>query len=199
MTVVQVVIKISKITDHLTSTEKVLWHRKPDPKAPKSKVKAKIIPILITAILLVLAIVFVIPPFLMWSVSVTNLTYIILAIVSCGIIIQLPLFTYTRAKDAEYLITNKRVIIYKAAYVKKPWIINLSAVCGDIEMKYNKSKGTGSIHIPNPEWVEYGGDRWMHPDLKNIKDPHKVRNILIEAIAYGKSTKWKYEEDPIFK
>lgn len=103
------------------------------------------------------------------------------------------LFTYTRAKDAEYLITNKRVIIYKAAYVKKPRIINLRAIdgCGDIEMKYNKSKGTGSIYIPSPDWVGYGGNRWNYPDFKNIKEPHIPYDILIEAITIGNRTNWK--------
>ena len=103
------------------------------------------------------------------------------------------LFSHTRAKYAEYLITNKRVIIYKAAYVKKPRIINLRAidVCGDIELKYNKSKGTGSIYIPSPDWVGYGGNRWMYPDFKNIKDPHIPYDILVEAIAIGKRKNWK--------
>ena len=181
-----------------------MWHRKPDPKAPKSIVKAKIIPIIITAILLILAIIYVIPPFLIESIPQTDFTIIILFIVCFGILAQLPLFTYIRAKEAEYLITNKRILIKKAAYIKKPWIINFYQVKEGIDVKYNKSKGTGTIfipisYIPNPIWDRNTKDQIIFAEIKDIKDPYKVYNILIEAIAIGKSTKWQYDEDPIFK
>jgi hypothetical protein len=195
-----VVIGISRIMDHLTSTEKVLWHRKPDPKA-YSKVRTRTIPIIIATILVILSIVFLFPPFLIETIEPTNLTYIIFIIDVLGIIGLIPLIFYTRAKDAEYLITNKRVIIYSSQYAKTPMIINLSEVNGDIEMKYNKHRGTGSIYIPSPHWYRHGrlvqystvimDKPIIDPDIKDIKEPYKVYNILIEAVEMGKRTKWK--------
>lgn len=185
------VITISKITDYLLSNERVLWHRKPDPYAPKSKVRVKIIPIIIGATLLILSILFVFPPLLIESIPETNLTYIIFAIDVFGIIVIIPLYYHNSAKGAEYLITNQRVIIYYSPTTKDPLIINLNEVNGQIKMKYNKRKGTGSIYIPSPHWNRYVTPEHIYPDIRNIKDPHKVYDILIEAIATGKSTKWK--------
>ena len=79
-------------------------------------------------------------------------------------------------------------------------VINLYEMNGQIEMKYNKRRGTGSIWIPTPHWNRYGiiqssitifGKLIISPDIKDIKEPHKVYDILIEAVAVGKATKWK--------
>ena len=124
---------MSKITDHLLSTERVLWHGKGE-------------------------------------------------------------------NNTEYLITNQRVIINSSRHRKNPMIINLYEMNGQIEMKYNKRRGTGSIWIPTPHWNRYGiiqssitifGKLIISPDIKDIKEPHKVYDILIEAVAVGKATKWK--------
>ena len=106
----------------------------------------------------------------------------------------------TGAKDTEYIITNQRVISYSSKKGKDPKIINLYEVNGQIQMKYNKSKGTGSIYIPSPQQNRYGIDQSrmiimgrpiMSPDIKDIKEPYKAYNILIEAMQMGKRTHWK--------
>jgi hypothetical protein len=94
------------------------------------------------------------------------------------------------------------VLIYPHPHArsKDPQIINLYEVNGEIEMKYNKHSGTGSIYIPTPHWNKLGyvqsrmtinNKAIIDPDIRGIKEPGKVRNILIEAIALGKSTNWK--------
>lgn len=96
-----------------------------------------------------------------------------------------------KAKSTEYLITNQRVIIYSNKSGKDPRIINLYEVNGQIEMKYNRHRETGDIYIPTPQWNRFVTREYISPDIKDIKEPYKVYNILIEAVMVGKRNKWK--------
>ena len=93
------------------------------------------------------------------------------------------------------MITNQRVLIYPSPYAERnrPMIIYLYEVNGDIELKYNRASDTGSIYIPSPHWdrLFLGSRRVLYPDIKGIKDPFKVYDILKEAIEVGKRSKWK--------
>ena len=110
-----------------------------------------------------------------------------------------PVTSDNTTKHTEIMITNQRVLIYPSPLAEKnrPKIIYLYEVNGDIEMKYNKASDTGNIYIPSPHWERlYLGNRASgkanpYPDIKGIKDPFKVYDILIEAIEAGKRSKWK--------
>ena len=195
---------ISKITDHLLPTEKILWHKLPEPKAP-SKGRAEKFPILAGAILVILFSLLFIHSALSRTTQTTILTFYFVLIAVGLILIGVgiaPVVSSHTAKDIEYIITNQRVLIYPSPYAEKnrPRIINLYEINGEIKMKYNESRGTGSIWIPTPHWNRYGiaqssmtllDNPVISPDIKDIKDPHKVYDILIDAIATGKWTKWK--------
>ena len=197
---------MSKITEYLLPTEQILWHRLPEPKAP-GEGRAKFIPILIGVIFVSLFSLLVIYSVLSGTpqAAILIVCYIVLILVGLiliGVGIAPVISIYPAAKDIEYIITNQRVLIYPSAYAEKnrPKIINLYEVNGQIEVKYNKFTDTGSIYIPSPHWYRFGfaqsrmmsGNRAIiDPDIKDIKEPHKVYDILIEAIATGKALKWK--------
>jgi hypothetical protein len=186
-----VVIGISKITDHLIPTERILWQGKPEPKA-YNKGGIKLIPILIGAILLIWSIGYLllssnpvinfflptIEPFVNFLFSLAGVAVIVLGLLNIYI-------GATKAKGIEYLITKQRVFIHSSTKGKDPKIINLSEVNEHIEMKYNKSHSTGSIYIPTEHGIKFS------PDIWGIKEPFKVYNILVEALETGKRTNWK--------
>ena len=192
---------ISKITDQLLSTEKILWHKKPEPKNQNPEPRSKYIPILIGAILMIISIALLIPSFLSQKLTTTDTLYAIILFSGLILMIVGLVNTRTGSKNVEYLITNKRVLIYPSPYSRGVRIINLWEVNGDIEMKYNETSDTGDIYIPSPHWYRFGivvqtrmiiNDKpIIDPDIKGIKDPYKVYNILIEAIQTGKRTHWK--------
>ena len=206
---------ISKITSYLLPTEKILWHKLPEPKAP-SKGKAKFVPIRIGSILVILFSLLLIHSALSRTTQTTILpfyfTLIAVGLILIGVGIA-PVVSSNTAKNIEIIITNQRVLIYPSPWAEKnrPKIINLYEVNGEIKMKYNKATDTGSIWIPTPHWHRFGsvtpaghnrptitqsrmvifGKPIVDPDIEGIKEPHKVYDILVEAIATGKSTNWK--------
>ena len=129
----------------------------------------------------------------------------IIGAVLLGIAIK-GIISYDPTKKVDVIITNQRVLIYPSPYAERnrPKIINLAEVNGDIEMKCYKGTNTGSIYIPSPhhDRLNYNrpdqnrkiifGKEIIEPDIKGIKDPYKVYNILIEAIQVGKKSKWKF-------
>ena len=190
---------MSKITDHLLPTERALWQGKPELKAYIVG-GAKIAPIIIGVILVDFSLVLMMQPFLLQSIQNRDFLNIIILLIGLGLVGIYPLINYIEGVTIEYLITNQRVIIHPNSHAEGAKIINLYEVTGQIEMKYNKFNGTGSIWIPTPHWDRVGidqssttifGKSLIGPDIKDIKEPHKVYDILIEAIADGKATKWK--------
>lgn len=196
--------RITILTDQLLPTEKILWHRLPILRAPR-KGKPNLIPIIIGSITVIFVSFLFILSVLSGPTQTTNpLTFIVLIAVALGLIGAglVPLISYNFSNDIEYLITNQRVLIYPSPYAEKnrPKIINLYEINGEIEMKYDKDTGTGSIYIPTPHWnrianvqsnMTVGNRAIISPDITGIKDPHIAYDILIEAIAIGKRTNWK--------
>ena len=211
---------ISKITNYLLPTEKILWHKLPEPKA-LGEGKAKSTQILTGAILVIIFSILFIGSALSKNpqTAILTLYFIPLAVglILVGVGIA-PLVFSDTAKDIEYMITNQRVLIYPSRYAEKnhPKIINLYEVNGEIKMTHNKATDTGSIYIPTPHWDRFSSHKFdsvtpydrdkviltqsrmrilgkaiIDPDIKGIKDPHKVYDILKEAIATGKARKWK--------
>ena len=184
---------IPKITDYLLPTEKILWQKLPEPKA-SSKARVEKVPILTGAILVILFSLLFIHSALSRTTQTTILTFYFVLIAVGLILIGIgiaPVISYNKAKDTEYIITNQRVLIGSSKNSKDPRIINLYEVNGQIKMKYNESRGIGSIWIPTPHWNRFVTPEHISPDIKNVKDPFTVHSILIEAIEIGKRTKWK--------
>ena len=188
---------ITILTEHLLPTEQILWHRLPIPRKPKEG-EGKFIPIITGVLLLIF-----ISPLFINSILFTLLLFIGIGLIIIGIA---PAMSYSKNRDVEYIITNQRVLIYPSPYAEKnrPKIINLYEINGEIEVKYNKHNNTGSIYIPTPHWnrianvqsrMEVGGRAIIDPDIKGINNPHKVYDILVDAIARGKTLNWQFDKD----
>ena len=188
----------SKIADFLIPTERILYHRLPKTIASTDgRVDFKWWAI---GWVLIIASVFIFA-FLPTTQTVDLVFFIIPIVIGIFFLVlgMRPVISYSRTKDIEIMITNQRVLIYPSPYAEKnrPKIINLGEVNGQIEMKYNKARNTGSIYIPSPHWdriIFYKDDipRARIPDLKNIKDPLQVYNILLEALEVGRKLNWKF-------
>jgi hypothetical protein len=72
------VLAISQITDLLLPTEKILWHKKQEPKNQNTNTIAKYIPILIGAILIIFSIALLIPSFLSQRLTTIDTFYSII-------------------------------------------------------------------------------------------------------------------------